>query len=142
MKRFVIYQDTNFLWRWELRLPNGLAVAKSKEGFATEEIATEAVRSVRRAGAKALVVEAFALSSPTRPVTNSRKKYFVFLSGDHWDWELRRVGGVVIAMNAQGFRSYEEAHNALSLFQKSCDAFIFDTAGNIVEARSRASVSG
>ena len=56
VKRFVIYRDPAREWHWELRLPNGGALAKGPESVLTEAAAREAVRSVRRAGAAASIV--------------------------------------------------------------------------------------
>ena len=61
-------------------------------------------------------------------------KFFVFLRDDEWHWKLRCAGGQVIATSALGFRTYEEAHEAVDLVQKCCDAFIYDSAGNMLES--------
>lgn len=61
-------------------------------------------------------------------------KFFVFFRDDDWIWELRRAGGQVIATAARGFRTHEETYEAIEVFQKNCDAFIYDIAGNMVES--------
>jgi uncharacterized protein YegP (UPF0339 family) len=56
VKRFIVYRDPAREWHWELRLPNGSALAKGSESVLTEAAAREAVRSVRRVGAAASIV--------------------------------------------------------------------------------------
>lgn len=61
-------------------------------------------------------------------------KFLVFFRDDDWIWELHRAGGQVIATAVRGFRTPEEAYEAIEVFQKNCHAFIYDSAGNMVES--------
>jgi uncharacterized protein YegP (UPF0339 family) len=63
-------------------------------------------------------------------------QFFVILQGEQWHWELRRVRGEVVATSAHGYRTQEDALEAIHLIRKSCDAFMYDVSGNMLESRA------
>ena len=55
--KFVVLQEINRRWYWELRLSDGEAIARSPMGFSTNEQACSAIRRLRSAVPMALVFD-------------------------------------------------------------------------------------
>jgi uncharacterized protein YegP (UPF0339 family) len=67
---------------------------------------------------------------------NNNMQFVITQKNEKWHWELRRARGGVMAIGTQEYRTQEDALEAVCLFQKSCDAFIYDVLGNMLESQS------
>jgi uncharacterized protein YegP (UPF0339 family) len=63
-------------------------------------------------------------------------QFVIALKNEKWHWELRRARGEAMAISTQDYRTQEDALEAVCLFQKSCDAFIYDVLGNMLESQA------
>lgn len=55
--KFVVFQNINKLWYWEMRVPDGSSVAQSPIGFQTAEMAHHSIQMVRQNAPSALTFD-------------------------------------------------------------------------------------
>jgi uncharacterized protein YegP (UPF0339 family) len=63
-------------------------------------------------------------------------QFVITLKNEKWHWELRRARSEAVAISTQDYRTQEDALEAVCLFRKSCDAFIYDVLGNMLESQT------